>query len=70
MGGGRSTERYLSAVRERRAVYADMEAKALTFDRRFGWLFASSGYRVSKTDSMLDWALVRVLEERAGYNVV
>ncbi|KAI9886260.1 MAG: hypothetical protein M1823_001931 [Watsoniomyces obsoletus] len=51
-------------------TYKELRDNVLRFDRRFGRVLASSGYRTSPENCLLDWGLVLVDETRAGSNLI
>lgn len=63
-------QRGWESAREDRATHERLQSEATNFDRAFGHIWATSGYRVADRGCILDWGLVRVKEERRGWNKV
>ena len=60
----------LQAARERRTTAERLLSEVRSFDRGFGHVWATSGYRIAGRGCALDWGLVRVDSRRAGLNEV
>ncbi|KMP02047.1 hypothetical protein CIHG_05396 [Coccidioides immitis H538.4] len=58
----------LSYTRRMAAVYRQKLASAKDADRNIGNLFAASGYQVSESGCLLDWALIDLNPGRIGVN--
>lgn len=60
----------LERALETLAQYEDLLTTASKFDRSFGHVWATSGYRVADQGCSLDWGLVHMHADRKGYNTV
>lgn len=60
----------LEVMRRRAAGLAAMQATKASFDRSFGSIFGTSGYRTASKGCALDWGIVQVDSRRLGPNEV
>lgn len=60
----------IKRLRERVTIYESLKNTAEEFECDLGYVYASSGYKISSQRQSLDWGLVLVNTERAGWNEV
>ena len=65
-GGERQRQRQLDIIEQLEARLQEGQ----TFDRNFGEVFASSGFKVASRGCSLDWGLIRLNADRSGTNEV